>query len=89
MDWKERIEAGKPTKLDLLISELYSQLLIIKHNFHTKPLKTGIGAFLAVIGALWILWECVEKPKFVFFYVLIFLAMFLIGKKKNRSNNAN
>ena len=87
MDWKERIEAGKPTKLDLLISELYSQLLIIKHNFKTKPLKTGIGALLTLSGALWILGECVEKPKFVFLYLLLFIVLFFIGKKGKKNAN--
>lgn len=88
MDWKERVEQGKPEPGDLLISELYSQFLIIKHNFKSRPLKTGIGALLSLIGALWIGWECVEKPKFIFFYLLLFLAFVLLGKK-NRSHNAN
>lgn len=85
--WKDRVEAGKQTPGDLLISSAYSQFLIIKHNFRTKPLKTGIGAFLAVIGALWIVAECVKKPWFILFYALLFSALFFIEKKgKNHAN---
>ena len=82
--WKERVEQGKPGTVDLLISDLYSQFLTIKHNFKTRPLKTGIGAFLALIGALWTIAECVKRPWFILVYACLFFAAFLIGKKGKR-----
>ena len=85
--WKERIEQGKPTKLDLLISASYSQVLILRHNFRTNPLKTGIGSGLMVAGAVWIVWNCIEKPKFVFLYLLLFIVLFFIGKKGKKNAN--
>ena len=86
-NWKERIEQGKPTKLDLLISASYSQVLILRHNFRTNPLKTGIGSGLMVAGAVWIVWNCIEKPKFVFLYLLLFIVLFFIGKKGKKNAN--
>ena len=85
--WKDRVEAGKQTPGDLLISSAYSQFLIIKHNFKTRPLKTGIGALLTLIGAVWIVAECVKKPWFILLYAGLFFAVFLIGKKGKRHAN--
>lgn len=83
--WKERIEQGKPTKLDLLISAVYSQILIIQHNFRVKPLKTAFGVAMIGLSLSFMLVVGIEKPIFGLSYLLFFVVWFLLGKKGKKN----
>ena len=85
--WKERIEQGKPTKLDLLISAVYSQILIIQHNFRVKPLKTAFGVAMIGLSLSFMLVVGIEKPIFGLSYLLFFVVWFLLGKKGKKNAN--
>lgn len=87
MQWKERIEQGKPTKLDLLISAVYSQILIIQHNFRVKPLKTAFGVAMIGLSLSFMLVVGIEKPIFGLSYLLFFVVWFLLGKKGKKNAN--
>ena len=85
--WKDRVEAGKQTPGDLLISSAYSQFLIIKHNFRVKPLKTAFGVAMIGLSLSFMLVVGIEKPIFGLSYLLFFVVWFLLGKKGKKNAN--